>query len=58
MGEIVIKIPPGVDAERLRELLKSDAELLIRAMSKKIRPGILGKASVEELEGYAEEVGR
>ncbi|WP_167890957.1 MULTISPECIES: hypothetical protein [Thermococcus] len=58
MGEIMIKVPAGVDLERLKKLLEADAEFLAKAMKKKVHPGILGKASVEELEEYAEEVGR
>ncbi|AEK71953.1 hypothetical protein GQS_00250 [Thermococcus sp. 4557] len=53
MGEIMIKVPAGVDLERLKKLLEADAEFLAKAMKKKVHLGILGKASVEELEEYA-----
>ena len=58
MGEVVIKIPPGVNESLLKKFLERDAELLLRAMKKRVRPGMLGKATVEELEEYAGEVGR
>jgi len=58
MGEITIKVPAGVDLERLKKLLEADAELLAKAMKKRVHPGMLGKANVEELEEYAEEAGR
>jgi len=58
VGEVVIKIPPGVNESLLKKFLERDAELLLRAMKKRVRPGMLGKATVEELEEYAGEVGR
>ncbi len=58
MEEIIVRVPSGVDVEKLKRLLEADAEALVRAMKRKVRPGMLGKASIEELEEYAWEVGR
>ncbi|CAI1493690.1 MULTISPECIES: hypothetical protein [Thermococcus] len=58
MEEITIKVPAGVNIERLKKFLEADAEFLAKAMKKKVRPGMLGRASAEELEEYAGEVGR
>lgn len=57
MGEITIKVPPGVNESLFKKFLERDAEVLLRAMRKKVRPGMLGRATVEELEEYAEEFG-
>ena len=58
MEEIRVKIPSGVDVEKIRKFLELDAEILARAMKKRVHPGMLGKADLEELEEYAWEVGR
>jgi len=58
MEEITVRVPLGVDAEKLKRLLEADAKMLARAMKRKVRPGMLGKASIEELEEYAWEAGR
>ena len=58
MEEIRVKIPSGVDVEKIRKFLELDAEILARAMKKRVYPGMLGKADLEELEEYAWEVGR
>ncbi|WP_170218366.1 hypothetical protein [Palaeococcus ferrophilus] len=58
MGEVKIKVPPDVDLELFKNLIEMDAKLLAKAMRTKVYPGMLGKATVEELESYAEEAGR
>ena len=58
MEEIRVKIPSGVDVEKIRKFLELDAEILARAMKKHVQPGMLGKASLEELEEFAWEAGR
>ena len=57
MGEITIKIPSGVDSKLLKQILERDAHLLVRALKKKVYPGMLGEATLEELDRYAEEAG-
>jgi len=57
VGEITIRIPAGVDSKLLKRILERDAQLLAKALKKKVYPGMLGEATVEELERYAEEAG-
>jgi len=58
MEEIRVRVPSGADVEKIRKFLELDAEILARAMKKHLRPGMLGKASLEELEEFAWEAGR